>query len=77
MNLIGSRIRPYVPLIPVCVGVFIAADDQTVIVTVLPSIIVDFGILPTNLDKAAWTITGYLLGYLVAMPLIGLSLIHI
>ena len=71
MNLIGSRIRPYVPLIPVCVGVFIAADDQTVIVTVLPSIIVDFGILPTNLDKAAWTITGYLLGYLVAMPLIG------
>ena len=58
-------------LIPVCAGVFIAADDQTVVVTVLPQIIIDMKILPTELDRASWTITGYLLGYLAAMPLIG------
>ena len=66
-----TRISPYVALIPVCAGVFIAADDQTVVVTVLPQIIKDMNILPTELDRASWTITGYLLGYLAAMPLIG------
>ncbi len=65
------RIPPYVALVPVCVGVFIAADDQTVVVTVLPQIIKDMELLPTELDRASWTITGYLLGYLAAMPLIG------
>ena len=63
--------RPYVALVPVCIGVFIAADDQTVVVTVLPKIIVDMEILATEVDRASWTITGYLLGYLAAMPLIG------
>ncbi len=67
----STRIPPYVALIPVCAGVFVAADDQTVIVTVLPEIIREMGILPTELDRASWTITGYLLGYLAAMPLLG------
>ena len=66
-----TRVLPYVALIAVCAGVFIAADDQAVVVTVLPQIIVDMEILPTDLDRASWTITGYLLGYLAAMPLIG------
>ena len=66
-----TRISPYVALIPVCAGVFIAADDQTVVVTILPQIIQDMKILPTELDRASWTITGYLLGYLAIMPLIG------
>jgi EmrB/QacA subfamily drug resistance transporter len=66
-----SRIPPYVALIPVCIGVFIAADDQTVVVTVLPRIMLDMNVPVTELDRASWTITGYLLGYLVAMPLIG------
>jgi EmrB/QacA subfamily drug resistance transporter len=66
-----SRRSPYIALLPVFAGVFIAADDQTVVVTVLPQIIVDMGVLPTELDRASWTITGYLLGYLAAMPLIG------
>ena len=68
---VAGRIPPYVALLPVCAGVFIAADDQTVVVTVLPQIIRDMGILPTELDRASWTITGYLLGYLAGMPLIG------
>ena len=66
-----TRILPYVALIPVCAGVFIAADDQTVVVTVLPQIIIDMELGPYELDRAAWTITGYLLGYVAVMPLIG------
>ena len=57
-----TRIHPYVALIPVCAGVFIAADDQTVVVTVLPQIIIDMGLGPYEIDRVAWTITGYLLG---------------
>ena len=65
------RVSPYVAIIPVCLGVFVAADDQTVMVTVLPDIMFDFRIPPIELDYASWTITAYLLGYVAAMPLIG------
>ena len=68
---VSSRVGPYVALTPVLVGVFIAADDQTVVVTVLPQIMLDMRVMVTELDRVSWTITGYLLGYLVAMPLIG------
>ena len=54
-----------------CAGVFIAADDQTVVVTVLPNIMLDMEVQVNQLDRASWTITGYLLGYVAAMPLIG------
>ena len=67
----SSRIPPYVALIPVFAGVFIAADDQTVIVTILPQVMVDMKIPVSALDRASWTITGYLLGYVAAMPLLG------
>ena len=66
-----SRLHPLVLLAPVLAGVFIAADDQTVVVTVLPQIMLDMKVLPTELDRVSWTITGYLLGYVGAMPLIG------
>ena len=58
-------------LVPVFAGIFIAADDQTVIVTVLPEIMLDLTVPISELDRASWTITGYLLGYVAAMPLIG------
>ncbi len=68
----GGRLRSgYLILLPVFAGIFIAADDQTVIVTVLPQILLDLEVQVNELDRASWTITGYLLGYLVAMPLIG------
>lgn len=71
MTLSRSKISPYLALTAVFAGVFIAADDQTVVVTVLPQMMLDMGVQVTELDKASWTITGYLLGYLAAMPFIG------
>ena len=53
------------------VGAFIAALDQTVVVTALPSVMLDLKIPITELDRVSWIITAYLLGYTVAMPLIG------
>ncbi len=67
-----GRLRSgYLALLPVFAGIFIAADDQTVIVTVLPQILLDLNVQVNELDRASWTITGYLLGYVAAMPLIG------
>ncbi len=60
-----------------CLGVFSTALDQTVVVAALPSVMVDLEIPLTNLDKAAWIVTGYLIAYTVAMPLAGrLSDVH-
>ena len=68
----SRRVSPFIALIPVCAGVFIAADDQTVIVTVLPQIMLDMKVdVVRDVNQASWTITGYLLGYVAAMPLIG------
>lgn len=52
-------------------GIFVAALDQTVVVTALPEIFVDIDLPVTRLDQGAWIITGYLLGYTAAMPLMG------
>ncbi len=41
------------------------------VVAVLPSVMVDLEIPLTDLDKASWIVTGYLVSYTVAMPLAG------
>ncbi len=69
--MIGSRTQSYVALTAVFAGVFVAADDQTVVVTVLPQIMLDLNLTVVELDHTSWIITGYLLGYVAAMPLIG------
>ena len=61
----------YAALTAVFAGVFVAADDQTVVVTVLPQIMLDLNLTVTELDHTSWIITGYLLGYVAAMPFIG------
>ena len=52
-------------------GAFVTALDQTVVVTALPSLMLDLKISLTQLDRASWIITAYLLGYTAAMPVIG------
>ena len=54
-----------------CLGVFSTALDQTVVVAALPSVMVDLEIPLTDLDKASWIVTAYLVSYTVAMPLAG------
>ena len=54
-----------------CLGVFSTALDQTVVVAALPSVMVDLEIPLTDLDKASWIVTAYLISYTVAMPLAG------
>ncbi len=54
-----------------CIAVFFTALDQTVVVTALPQVISDLQIPFTQLDHAAWIISAYLLGFVVAMPLMG------
>ncbi len=58
-------------LLVICLAVFLSALDQYVIFTALPSMFNDLQISATRLDQAAWIVNGYLLGYIVAMPLMG------
>jgi len=52
-------------------GAFVTALDQAVVVTALPSLMLDLKISLTQLDQVSWIITAYLLGYTAAMPVIG------
>ena len=51
--------------------VFLSALDQTVVVTILPPLMFDLGISFAELNSASWIITGYLIGYTVAIPITG------
>ncbi|WP_297163496.1 MFS transporter [Thermogemmatispora sp.] len=62
---------PLLTLILVCAAVFLTALDQTVVVTALPQMISDLQIPILQVDRASWIISGYLLGYVIAMPLLG------
>lgn len=58
-------------MLAACTAVFLTALDQTVVVTALPRIIEDLQIPVSQLDRAAWIISSYLLGYVLVMPLMG------
>ncbi len=59
-------------MVVICLGVFTAALDQTVVVTALPVIMADLKLeVPEDASSAAWIITAYIVGYTVAMPLFG------
>ena len=67
-----GELSPKWVLTIVCLGVFSTALDQTVVVTALPSVMADLKLnVLTDANRASWIITGYLLGYTVAMPLVG------
>src|SRR6266567_1819508 len=68
-KLITQNSKFIIPI--VSLGIFLAALDQTVVVTALWPISTDLQIPITELDKAAWVVTAYLLGYTVALPIMG------
>ena len=67
----GRIVSPYRLLLPLCFGVFIAADDMTVGVTLLPDMMADLRVGVSELVRASWAITGLLIGFTAAMPLTG------
>jgi MFS family permease len=69
----ASSVRsPGVILAVVGFSVFVAADDLTVVSTMLRPIIRDLGlVLPDGLDDAAWVVNAYLIAFVAVMPLAG------
>ena len=69
----GERRLALAALFVACASVFVTSMDETVVVTALPKIIADPGIniSITQLDHAAWIVSAYLLGFVIAMPLMG------
>ena len=68
---ISKNSSPTIVMIVICIGIFIAAMDQTVIYGALPDMMTSIKLPVTKLDQASWIVIGYLLGYTFAMPLVG------
>jgi MFS family permease len=71
---VAERARPFSPnwlLIAVGFAVFLGALDQTVVVTLLEPILNGVNVPIDQFYRAAWIVNGYILGYVVAMPLMG------
>lgn len=58
-------------LVVIGLGVFVGTFDQTVVVTILPNMIADLKLPVSRFGEATWIVNGYLLGYTVAMPIVG------
>ena len=68
----SRKASPKLVLAVVGFGVFIAADDLTVVATMFRPIIGDLGIvLPDGLNQMAWIVNAYLIAYVAVMPFMG------
>lgn len=68
----ARRATPRQVLVAVAFAVFVAADDLTVVSTMLRPIIDDLGLLlPDGLDDAAWIVNVYLIAFVAVMPIAG------
>ena len=52
-------------------GLFVAALDAYLVVTLLPAMIADIGLTIDRFEQATPIVTGFLCGYVIAMPLLG------
>jgi MFS family permease len=52
-------------------GLFIAALDAYLVVTLLPAMLTDVGLTIERFEQATPIVTGFLCGYVIAMPLLG------
>ena len=59
------------PLVAALVAVFVGALDLTVIATILPRVIYDLEINTADVDRYIWIVNGYLIAYVVAIPIVG------
>ena len=62
---------PRLVMLIVCTGIFLTSLNQTVVYGALPNMMNSLRVPVTQLDQAAWIVIGYLLGYTIAMPLLG------
>jgi EmrB/QacA subfamily drug resistance transporter len=64
--------KSQITLALLCAAIFLGAVDLTIVTAVLPKIVLDLRVsLDTELQRAAWVITGYLLAYSVSMTFAG------
>jgi EmrB/QacA subfamily drug resistance transporter len=64
--------RSNLTLALVCMAIFIGAVDLTVVTAVLPKIMADLQVaIDTELNRATWVISGYLLAYTISMTFMG------
>ena len=52
-------------------GLFVAALDAYLVVTLLPAMLTDVGLTIDRFEQATPIVTGFLCGYVIAMPLLG------
>ncbi len=58
-------------IIAALLAVFVGALDLTVIAAILPRIVADLQINTADIDRYVWIVNGYLLAYIVAIPIVG------
>lgn len=68
----GNRTATLATMIIICAAVFLTALDQTVVVTALEFISSSLNLkIPQDLGALSWVVSGYLLGFVIVMPLMG------
>ncbi len=69
---VAPRVNPRITLALVALAIFVGAVDLTVVSAVLPKIMLDLRVsLDTELNRASWVVSGYLLAYTVSMTFTG------
>ena len=71
MKWVKRGVSPYLLFLPLCYGVFIAADDLTLVVTILPDMMQSLKIPVNDVTRASWLVICFLIGYSATMPIMG------